>query len=653
MARPCARNAPRSAESDVVASRRMIAGLFMLLLCALLLGGCASIGRKQLDQAAEFADRARVAATACDQADACAIASPLRALGDRALAESAPGKPVNYVQIVEYGQDSLLGRINLIRSARSSIDVQTFILADDDAGYLFLNELIAAARRGVKVRMLVDQLNAPNNLDLLANLASAHANFQMRLYNPNFDHAHTSTLEYVAGVLAHFRRLNQRMHNKLMVVDGVVAFTGGRNIADDYFDWNPEYDFRDRDAILAGPEVRRMERVFEAFWNAPRSVPLVRLKDVAALLLSNAGPPAMSVPIAQQHLTPRVQAMAQAASDPADVQRRLVDGARAVSDVRYIGDGPSKQKDEPSENVGRTTRGLRALVEGAKSTVLMQTPYLVLSHDARELFRSMHKRDNPPKVTVSTNSLASTDAIPVYALSYKYKRRYLRELGFRIFELKPHPLDMPVDLDATGGGEQAPPPVDSAMDGLYGSKPNRLPQRSEAARFPGLGSRSGTRLATLDTHGVRIGMHAKSIVIDGIIGIIGSHNFDPRSDLYNTESVLVFHDEVLAARLQTAIERDIAPQNSWLIAKRPRTAISRFNTKMTELFENLPVFDIWPFRYATSYELNEDCDPVPPSDPRFQACWTPVGDFPEVRMSFKVFATRVLTAFGAGLAPIL
>ncbi len=626
----------------------------MLLLCALLLGGCASIGRKQLDQAAALAQAARPSAIECDRPDACALASPLRSLGDRALAASAPGKPVNFVQIVESGQDSLLGRINLIRSAHSSIDVQTFILADDEAGDLFLNELIAAAGRGVKVRVLVDQLNAPGSLDLLANLAGAHANFQMRLYNPTFDHARTNALEYIAGIVVQFRRFNQRMHNKLLVVDGVVGFTGGRNIADDYFDWNPEFDFRDRDAILAGPEVQRMTRMFDAFWNAPRSVPLARLKDVAAVLLANAGPPPLPTPIAQQRRTPRVLAMALAASDPDEVQRRLVEGARAVADVRFIGDGPGKQKDEPSEDVGRTTRGLRVLVEGAQRSVLMQTPYLVLSREARKLFRSMHKRPDPPKVTVSTNSLASTDAIPVYALSYKYKRRYLRDLGFGIHELKPHPLDVPVDLDATGGGEQAPlPPVDSEMDGLSGSASNRLPQRSEAARFPGMGSRSGTRLAPLDTHGVRIGMHAKSLVIDGEIGIIGSHNFDPRSDRYNTESVLVFRDVTLAQRLQAAIERDIAPENSWLIARRPKSAVSHFNSRMTRLFENLPVFDIWPFRYATSYTLNEGCEPVPPDDPRFHDCWAPVGDFPEVQMSFKAFATRVLTAFGAGLAPIL
>ncbi len=622
-----------------------------LLLCVLLLAGCASIGRKQLDHAATLAAMARPTALDCDRADACAQPSPLRALGDRALAESSPDKPVNYVEIVEGGQDSLLGRINLIRGARRSIDVQTFILADDDSGFLFLNELIAAARRGVKVRLIVDQLYAPANTDLLANLASAHANFEMRLYNPTFDRARTSALQYLASIACCFRRFNQRMHNKLLVVDGVVAFTGGRNIADDYFDWNPEYDFRDRDAILAGPEVGRMERLFEAFWNSERSVPLARLKDVAGDLIAHQGPPPRT-PLAEEHRTPRVLALAEAASDQAAVARLVAD-ARAV-DVQFIGDGPRKQTQPVGDNPGRTTNGLRELVEGARTSVLLQTPYLVLSKDARQMFRAMHQRPHPPKVTISTNSLASTDAIPAYALSYKYKRRYLHELGFNIFELKPHPLDVPVDLDATGAGEQEPlVPVDSEVDGFFSSEHEPQRPRSEANRFPRLGSVGGGKLAPLSTHGVRIGMHAKSMVIDGSIGIIGSHNFDPRSDRYNTESVLVFRDEVLAQRLQAAILHDADPENSWLIARRPRSPVSHFNGRVIKLFENMPLFDLWPFRYATSYALKQGCDPVPPEDPRFQACWSPVGDFPEVEISFKVFATRVLTAFGAGLAPIL
>ena len=636
-----------------------------LLLCALLCS-CAGLRSKDLDHAEALAAVARPTAIDCDRADACAEVSPLYALGDRALAESKAGKPVNYVEIVESGQDSLLGRINLIRSARSTIDVQTFIYNQDDSGFLFINELLRAARRGVKVRLLSDQLFSLIDPALLADLSAAHANFQMRMYNPTFGRAYTSSAEYVGAILCCFRSFNQRMHTKLLLVDGRVGFTGGRNIDDRYFDWNPDFDFRDRDAVLAGPGVAEMERTFELFWNSERSVPIARLKDVAGLLIANDGPPVRDKPIEEEHRTPRVLTLADAASDQADIATRLVADARRVADVHFIADGPRKHDRMPTEG-DKATRDLRALIEGAHTSVLIQTPYLVLTQGAREMFRTMHKRANPPRVTISSNSLASTDALPAYALSYKYLRRYLRELGFHLFEFKPHPLDVPVDVVATGAlvapdataaqaatgsaPAQSPQPSSSASARAPGTDRSRLRASSEASRFPGLGS--GSRPVQLSTPGLRISLHAKSFVIDGDIGIIGSHNFTPRSDNYNTEGVLVFHDALLAQRLQAAILRDTSPVNSWLVARRPHSPVSRLNGRINGLFENLPLFDLWPFRYATSYELKPGCEPVPPEDPRFHACWTPVGDFPEAEISFKSFATRVLTAFGSGLAPIL
>ncbi len=628
----------------------------LLLLCVGLLAGCAGLHRKDLDHAEALAAVARPTALDCDREDACAETSPLHALGDRALSESSPGKPVNYVQIVESGQDSLLGRINLIRSARRTIDVQTFIYGQDDTGFLFFNELVKAARRGVKVRLLADQFYGPTDLALLANLSAAHANFQMRLYNPTFGYARTSAVQFVGAILCCFRKFNQRMHNKVLVVDGQVGFTGGRNIDDRYFDWNPGFDFLDRDVILAGPEVAEMERQFDLFWDNERSVPIARLKDVAGVLIASQGPPPRK-PLEQEHRTPRVLALAEAASDQADIAARLVDDARPVDEADYIADGPRKHDHMPADDSGTSTNVLREVIEGAHTSVLLQTPYLVLSKGARKMFRDMHEGANPPLVTVSTNSLASTDALPAYALSYKYKRRYLRELGFHIFELKPYPLDVPINLAATGaldakGGVDAQAAASAALPEARGNdRADRIRVPSESVRFPGLGS--GSRPAALRSAGLRISLHAKSMVIDGDIGIIGSHNFDPRSDHYNTEGVLVFHDAVMAQRLQAGIEREAAPVNSWLVARRPRSPVSHLNGRIDELFENLPLFDLWPFRYATSYELNPGCEPVPPKDPHFHDCWTPVGDFPEVEISFKAFATRVLTAFGAGLAPIL
>lgn len=627
---------------------RPIAWLLCLLLC-----GCAGLRPRDLDRAQTLATVARPATVACTQADACAQNSPLRALAERAIAESTPEKPVNYVDIVESGQDSLQARINLIRSARTSIDLQTYIFSLDDTGYLFLNELLAAARRGVKVRLLVDQLFGPSDPDLLAVLASAHANFRMRLYNPTFGRARTSPVDFAAAIACCFRRLNQRMHIKQMVVDGAIGITGGRNIDDRYYDWNPDLAYLDRDAILAGPAVADMQTAFDQYWNDPWSVPVDRLKDVAAVLLAHAGPPPHT-PIADEHRSPRVLAMAQSASDQDDIAQTFVDSARAVADVRFIADPPRKHDRLPTEG-GRATADLRQMVESARSTVLIQTPYLVLTRGARKMFRAMKKRVDAPTVTVSTNSLASTDNLPVAALAYKYGRRNLRELGFHIWQLKPFAADVPVDLEAATSGAATVPGSTPAAGTAGASTPpaqhKRLRVPSETGRLPGLGR--GAKPARLRNSGLRISLHAKSMVIDDAIGIIGSHNFDPRSDNYNTEGVLVFRDPVLAGQLRDAIEADIAPENSWLLAQRPRTAASHLAARIDGVFESLPLFDFWPFRYSTNYELNPGCDPVPRNDPRFDACWTPVGDFPDVQMSFKSIAVRVLTAFGAGLAPIL
>ncbi len=613
---------------------------------ALVLCSCSSLRPRDLDRAQALAVSTRSIALDCTAADACAQPSPLRALADRALAQSTPGKPVNYVDIVESGQDSLQARINLIRSARRSIDLQTYIFSLDDTGYLFLNEMLAAARRGVHVRLLVDQLFGPSDPELLAVLASAHANFRMRLYNPTFDRARTSKAAFVGAIACCFRRFNQRMHIKQMVVDGVIGITGGRNIDDRYYDWNPDLAYLDRDAIVAGPAAAEMQRAFDRFWDAERSVPVDRLKDVAAILLAHHGPPPRP-PIAGEHRGPRVLAMIRAASDAAQIEAKFVANAHAAADVQFIADPPGKHDRLPAEG-GRATRDLRALVETARTSVLLQTPYLVLTRGARRMFRAMYKRPEPPRVTISTNSLASTDALPVFALAYKYGRRNLRKLGFHIHQLKPYAPDVPIDLEAAASGTPASV-VAADVEGSSARPRTRVP--SESGRLPGLGI--GSKPARLRNSGLRISLHAKSMVIDDAIGIIGSHNFDPRSDNYNTEGVLVFRDPVLAAQLRDSIERDIAPDNSWLVARRPHNPVSKLSGRIDELFEKLPLFDFWPFRYSTDYELVPGCQPVPPGDPQFHACWTAVGDFPEVQMSFKAIAVRVLTAFGAGLAPIL
>jgi len=637
-----------------------------VLWLALLCSACAGLSQKQRANAAVIAGAERSQEVQCDRPDACALESPLYELGDRALAQSTATAPRHYAVILDQGQDALLARINLIRSAQRRIDLQTYIFDKDDSARLVIDELLAAARRGVRVRVLIDQLSAIADLQILAALSGAHKNFQLRIYNPSFHKAKLNYFDYAGSVLCCFRRFNQRMHTKLLLVDERLGFSGGRNYQDDYYDWDAEYNFRDRDVLVAGPEAREMAANFEAFWNARRSVPVERLNDVGRILLREGVPP---LPTARYLRPERVEALSQAANDPQIIEQKFVQPAFAVGRVEYMADLPRKHRrerdrNEPTHNGTSAVPQLEQLMAQAKSEILLQTPYLVMSKQAQNLFLEMRQRRPPPSVVVSTNSLAATDNPVVYSMSFKYKRRYLREFGFQIFEYKPFPLDAPVDYTALmpEGPPIAPPNMAGGADGpasgsseMAGETTRRL-QRTEA-RPSFLSSGAATEPLPLKRAGVRMGLHAKSMVIDNRIGVIGTHNFDPRSETYNTEAAVVIEDEAFAQALAASIRRDTRPENSWVIAPRAKPPVfSGLDYSLGKVSEALPLFDVWPWRYATSYEFRPgpECTfPVSAKDPQFHRCYVAVGDFPEVNVGPKWLYTRVLTAFGAGLVPIL
>ncbi len=636
----------------------------LVLSLALLGSACASLSDTQRDRAASIAQAARSQVIDCSGPDACAQASPLHDLGARADAQSTPQVPHHYALLLDHGQDALLARINLIRSAHRRIDLQTYIFDKDDSARMVLDELLAAARRGVQVRVLIDQLSAIADLQILAALSGAHTNFQIRIYNPSFGKAKLNYLDYAGSVLCCFRRFNQRMHTKLILVDDSIGITGGRNYQDDYYDWDAQYNFRDRDVLIAGPASRAMAENFEAFWAARRSVPVERLNDVGRKLLKE-GVPAMP---ADGFLRPdRVAALSAMAGDAQRVRERLVDPALSVGEVKYVADLPQKHRRERPADAAPAAPELETLISGAQTEVLLQTPYLVMSDPAQDLFRNLRQRTRAPQVIVSTNSLAATDNAVVYSMSFKYKRRYLREFGFRIFEYKPFPEDAPVDyaallpeapidLPVEANTQARPAPVATARERRYpGQKVRRL-QRTES-RPSFLSSGAATKLLPLKRAGVRIGLHAKSMVIDNRIGVVGTHNFDPRSENYNTESAVVIDDVAFAQALAASIRRDIKPENSWVIAPRAKPVVlSGLDYSLGKVSEALPLFDLWPWRYATSYEFRPgpDCPaPLPSNDPGFHRCYEAVGDFPEVNVGPKWLYTRLLTAFGAGLVPIL
>jgi len=623
--------------------------------------GCVGLSHSQRARADTLAVNARSSALECEPAQACALVSPLYDLGRQAQSDSQSSEQEqHYVALLDKSEPSLITRLNLIHSATASIDLQTYIFDADDSARLVIEALLSAARRGVRVRLLIDQLSAIPDMRLLAALSGAHTHFELRLYNPSFNKAKLNYWDYAASVLCCFRRFNQRMHNKLLIIDGRIGITGGRNYQNDYFDWDTEYNFRDRDVLVAGPAVMAMSASFQEYWSTWRSVPVQQLNDVARLLLKG-GVPELSAPVFTH--PSRVERVNQAASDAKWIERSVLNQVLPVQSVTYWADPPRKhwrdRYEAPQAELRSDNVEVETLISAVQSEILLQTPYLVLSKPANRLFRQLRRRENRPRIVVSTNSLAATDNPIVYALSYKYKRRNLRELGFDIYEYKPFPLNPPIeDALLLAQNSTLAPALDSidSIDSNAQASSGEVEQRR--LRSETRPSRYGTgrvnRPFPLTQNGPRRGVHAKSMVIDRRISIIGTHNFDPRSENYNTEGIVLIEDAAFAQQLAQSILRDIHPDNAWAVA--PRQRISRLNYSLGKVSESLPILDIWPWRYATNYAFQPgpDC-PVPLAQKAedFYRCYRAVGDFPQVDVGPKWLLVRMLTAFGAGLVPIL
>lgn len=626
----------------------MIRSLRITFACLLALAAssCATLSKSDHAHAEAIAIAARSDGVDCQRADHCA---------DPSVFESANPRAGNRMLLLDDGQDALLARMHMIRSARERIDLQTYIYKEDDAGRMILRELLAAARRGVQVRVLIDQLSAMESPETLAALSGIHRNFQLRIYSPLFNLGRPNYVDYVLASFLRFRQLNQRMHTKVLVVDGEVGVTGGRNYSDDYYDWSQAYNFLDRDVLVSGPAAKAMQTNFDAFWAAPQSVPVEQLNDVAKILLAH-GVPALSAK--RYEMPERVQAMQDASADPALLRKRLGDALVAVADVEFVADPPGKHDDGAKRRtVAPASSVVGAVVQSAQHEVLVQTPYLVLTHGAQRLFQALHRRADPPRVIVSTSSLAGIDNALTYAMAYKYRRRFLKRFGFEMYELKPFPQDVPMRVGELVTAEDVAG-EEGAGSIVRGSGAGRrpLPASGEDASRRGVLLYGLNRPLPPESDRPRVGLHAKSLVVDRSIAVVGTHNFDPRGVNYNTESALIIRDPAFAARVADSIERDTQPANAWVIAPR-EPGIADVDDTIVRASERLPIFDLWPSRYATAFEFRAgpDCPrPLSIRDPDFHRCYRAVGDFPGVSvLGVKWWLTRLVTAFGAGMTPFL
>ena len=600
--------------------------IFLLILAMLWLQGCARAPAPSAWHPPDLAFAPGETRTCAEgTADKCAEPTPFRALVDKAAA-AADSAPEHYVGLLEIGEEALLLRVHLIRAARKSIYIQQYIWSADASGLFLFRELVKAAQRGVEVKIVSDQLSTLSDAKLMASMVTAHRNLAFKIYNPTFGQLETSYVELAAGGLL-LSGVNRRMHNKLMVVDQEIAILGGRNHEDRYFDLDPSYDFKDRDIFVIGPAVADMVFSFREFWSYDYSVPAQYLRDVGRYLESG------QYPVFEVQAPPPLvlREIALEATDERLIRETFVTPAlRVAGRVEFHADAPGKPGEtaglDPARPIKSSYQGILDLGREARHELIVQTPYLLLRDEAAQQLKQLRKAHPDLRIVASTNSLASIDHFFAYSIMVKQRKRLLQALGFQVYEFKPLPGDV----------RQMVPRYDRLLAEAGGHTmafPDRMP---------------------VATEGPIIGLHGKSIVVDGRIALVGSHNFDPRSAIFDTQANVAIWDREVARALKANILRDTEPQNSWVVARQREVPVISFFAGIVETISRaLPVLDLWPFQYSANFELREGEKPVPPDDPSFYERYDNVGQFPEVDRPLTVIQTMLMRAMGGFATPAM
>ncbi len=386
--------------------------LKLLLGASALLAGCASLpGRTPTPSTAAFAD---VAGTRLARVAAAAV---------------PPGQAgLSGFRLLPEGETAFNARIALAQRAEKSLDVQYYLVNKDDIGLQFLRELRDAARRGVRVRLLVDDLYAGGEDDLLAGLA-AHPNVEVRIFNPLPARAGPFGRRLPFS-LHEFGRVNHRMHNKLFIADNSFAVSGGRNIANEYFMRSASANFIDLDVMSSGPVVHELSAVFDSYWNSEHVFPVADLAGPGLRrrfdeLVREAGTRVDERPHDVLGHTPVAQQLDSG---------RLV---QAFARARVFADTPAKVAGLKGDDSTRTvTEQTLALFATAREEVNIASPYFIPGPRGLAMMRAVGATDKNGRITLVTNSLGATDEPLVHAHYSRYRLDMLKA-GVRIYEVGP------------------------------------------------------------------------------------------------------------------------------------------------------------------------------------------------------------------------
>ncbi|WP_261389258.1 phospholipase D family protein [Ferrimonas balearica] len=411
------------------------------------------------------------------------------------MTESRPG----LTGIYELGEpiNAFVARLAMIETAEKSLDLQYYIWHDDMTGRLLHNRLLQAADRGVRVRLLLDDLDTAGK-DTMLHLLDAHPNIEIRLFNP-FPHRGSR----LVGFATDFGRLNRRMHNKTITADNSVTVLGGRNIGDEYFNADDEVVFGDLDVLCVGVAVEEVSIQFDLYWNSPWAYPMALFREgppitegqqAAFRRLSDA-----ELEVARE--SRYADALKQTEMARADALTQL-DLTWGVARVVY--DDPGKVGGLSLSTDTHLAPELLKSMATSENDLLIISPYFVPGDRMVAYFDDMVRRGI--RVRIVTNSLAAND-VPVVHAGYSRRRQALVASGVELYEYK-------VDLDADG---------------------NR--PRSRVWQGASRGS-----------------LHAKTLTFDQRFMFVGSFNLDARSVLLNTEIGVLFESPTYAQRLSDNVE---------------------------------------------------------------------------------------------------
>lgn len=414
--------------------------------------------------------------------------------------------------LIHSGLEALNIRAGLAENSQRTLDLQYFIVREDVTSQLLLYRVLRAANRGVRVRLLIDDMSAAGrDFDLAA--FSAHPNIEVRLFNPFLQRGPLG-LSRLFEYLGDSARLNRRMHNKLWIADNAAAIVGGRNLGDEYFDAHNEVNFSDLDILAAGPVVRELSQSFDYYWNSESAVPIEAFVD--------ADPGPENLAAFTRTLETRLNSFRNTVYARALRDIRLgpqfISGQLKLVTARAIAlyDKPSKTLAGDTAESSRQIfpSHLRPMIEKAEKEIMLISPYFIPSEQGIGILSGLARRG--VRVRILTNSLASTD-VPVVHAGYSRVRAELVSAGVDLYEIRPNA------------------PFNSGNSWRRGSS----------------GDAS---------------LHAKAVVVDRRHVLIGSMNLDPRSRLHNTEVAVLLESMQIGSDLAMMFEEAIQPTVAFRVA---------------------------------------------------------------------------------------